>query len=101
MSNDPWHDMVQWGRQLAEAQGLRVKSVDYDSEMLFFVVSDQPKLNVALKRLHDAAVSSDFIKLPYKVGMLQLFDDETMDQDFDVESGEIGFTICFYIPDRV
>jgi hypothetical protein len=99
MSNDPWSDMERWGRKLAEEQGLRVKSVDYDSDILSFVVSDQPKLNVALKRLHEAAVASDFIKLPYKVGDLQLFDD-SMEEDFEVESGEIGFTIVFYIADR-
>lgn len=98
--NDPHTQMEVWGRQIAEAQGLRVKSVDYDSDILFFVVSDQPKLNVALQRLHNAAVESDFIKLPYKVGALQLFDEEGMDEDFDVESGEVGFTIVFFIPGR-
>jgi hypothetical protein len=84
----------QWGRELAAAHGLSVEEITYDSEMMFFVINDQPKLNVVIPKMREAAVNSGFIKAPYAIGNFEL------DLDMDVEPGQVCYTMCFYMPEK-
>lgn len=86
---DPSSKIENWGRQLAEEHGLKLDEITYDSEMLFFVLNEQPDLAVIAK-LREAADATGFIKFPYVISAFEL------DPDMDVEPGQVGYTMCFW-----
>jgi 2C-methyl-D-erythritol 2,4-cyclodiphosphate synthase len=90
-SDDPVAALEQWGRKLAEDHDINLAEITYDSEMLFFIVNDRPKMNVAIAAMREAALNSGFIKLPYAIGSFAL------DSDVEVESGQSCYTMCFYL----
>jgi hypothetical protein len=93
-ADDPIAAIEQWGRKLAEDHNLSLAEITYDSEMLFFIINDRPKMDVAIAALREAALKSGFIKPPYAIG------DFALDSDIEVESGQTCYTMSFYIAEE-